>query len=495
MLELIDSLFFPDNLQSLDIGPSSSSPFAKELAQLFVHDETSENCHLSRADVREGFVTMATSYARRTLSIQAHGNAIFRHTLRIIFRISASAPDMEKTQFHQELVDDLCDEQNTMSPVSALDDENPPLLRSVTTTPATMIGSRGQELLEWDQDTEHLFDMIVADLFNCITPAAASVSQRELQRIAQSASEDSVNAERVLEKYQPLWTLAASDCLTRNSVRLIFAQLSTRILCRQRLFSLPVSAYIRRKLRPVVRAVEAMKTYEEGKEYAVVVRNSFGKAIGIRCRLLKRLDVQKFRVEYKGTLYDVTNLYEIPQSISDDNSDSDDFDDSPPKYAARPILKHPFAHLDWSDGAYASDMQFALRAIAADFPRFQLGEKLPKVQKSDYWVTFNKASGLRMDFERFDYGINFAPFCTPEMLPSLSADDHKRLMDTAAMRESFRCFFLHLAVELGVHPVALQVIAPHIIATCIPTFTHTPCPSLLFPYSTCVASDAQRCRN
>ena len=78
---------------------------------------------------------------------------------------------------------------------------------------------------------------------------------------------------------------------------------------------------------------------------------------------------------------------------------------------------------------------------------------------------------------------------------AVAVDDHKRLMDTAAMRESFRCFFLHLAVELGVHPVALQVIAPHIIATCIPTFTHTPCPSLLFPYSTCVASDAQRCRN
>ena len=208
-----------------------------------------------------------------------------------------------------------------------------------------------------------------------------------------------------------------------------------------------------------------MKTYEEGKEYAVFTRGSFGKEIVLRCRLLKRLDVQKFRIEIDGKAYIVPRLFELAPFLSDDNSDSDDFDDVPPKYAARPILRHPFAHLDWSDGAYARDMQFALRAIAADFPRFQLGEKLPKVQKSDYWVTFNKSSGLRMDFDRFDYGINFAPFCTPEMLPSLSADDHKRLMDTAAMRESFRCFFLHLAVELGVHPVALQVIAPDIIAT------------------------------
>ena len=62
-----------------------------------------------------------------------------------------------------------------------------------------------------------------------------------------------------------------------------------------------------------------------------------------------------------------------------------------------------------------------------------------------------------MDFDNFDYGISFAPFCTPEFLPSLPAEEHARLMNTAAMRESFRCFFLHLAVELGVHPVALQV--------------------------------------
>ena len=116
------------------------------------------------------------------------------------------------------------------------------------------------------------------------------------------------------------------------------------------------------------------------------------------------------------------------------------------------------AYSERSDQAYARDMQFALRAICADFPRFQLGEKVPNCRKSDYWVTFNRGSKLlRMDFDNFDYGIKFEPFCSPEFLTSLSADDHKMLMDTAAMRENFRCFFLHLAVELGVHPVALQV--------------------------------------
>ena len=148
----------------------------------------------------------------------------------------------------------------------------------------------------------------------------------------------------------------------------------------------------------------------------------------------------------------------------------------------------PWAHLDWSDEAYARDTPSVLRAIAADFPDFQLGAKLPASEIypykkfwpiSLYYKGKSRERKLKheIQLDEIDYGINFAPFFTPAMLPSLSADDHKRLMDTAAMRESFRCFFLHLAVELGVHPVALQVIAPHIIATCIPTFTHFSSPT------------------
>ena len=42
------------------------------------------------------------------------------------------------------------------------------------------------------------------------------------------------------------------------------------------------------------------------------------------------------------------------------------------------------------------------------------------------------------------------------------------------MRESFRCFFLHLAVELGVHPVALQVIVVGMFATVVFTASLSP---------------------
>jgi hypothetical protein len=503
---MITELFCANDERTLDIGPSSSSPFAKELAQLFVHGDASDKQHLSQEEVIEGFATMATAYARRTPSIQASGNTLFRTFLGLVFPtiITASnAPNSEQQQQRNalEISEEVRRQHNftDLSPVSAEEDDTPPLLRSKTTTVATRIGSRGQEPRDWDPDTESLFELIVADLFSCVVPAAASVSRRELEAIVHAAGHSAAAAQHVLAAFRPLWTLAQDDCLTRDSVRSIFAKASTQLFCNERFSKvlLPIGAYIRRKLRPVIRAVQAKKTYEEGKQYKFCIQTSGGFLSEIRCTLLKRLEVQLFEVEVlrngRRSILQVNKLHEV--SPHDEDDEYDDFADAAPRFVPRPLLKHAFAHLDWSAEAYARDMHFALRAIAADFPRFQLGEKLPKCVKDDYAVTFRKSSGLRMDFDNFDYGISFAPFCSAEFLPSLSADDHQRLMDTAAMRESFRCFFLHLAVELGVHPVALQVIVRDVCAACRELGARSLCfPSLLLVCSTCAASAAQRYR-
>ncbi len=122
---------------------------------------------------------------------------------------------------------------------------------------------------------------------------------------------------------------------------------------------------------------------------------------------------------------------------------------------------------DWSDTAYTVDTAAALRAIAANFPHFQLGHKTPNSGRTPFTTYFTVSfffcggphegeTKYEVEFDAIDYGIRFEPFCTQEFLPSLSAEDHTRLMETAAMSENFRCFFLHLGVELGVHPVALQ---------------------------------------
>jgi hypothetical protein len=159
----------------------------------------------------------------------------------------------------------------------------------------------------------------------------------------------------------------------------------------------------------------------------------------------------------------------------------------------------PWAHVDWSDEAYARDSLFVLRAIASDFPRFELGDKLPAAPHSVYWpLKFFYRSGpnrgeikFTIPLDSIDYGISFEPFCTQAFLPSLSAEQHARLMDTAAMRETFRCFFLHLAVELGVHPVALQVILHEAMLRCSPLIVSSP-PLLVLKHSFSVAACVPR---
>jgi hypothetical protein len=484
--KLIVKLFFPESSATLDVGPSSSSPFAKELAELFLSGEACDKQFLTRAEVFDGFVTMATAYARRTPLIQTLGNSFFRQFMIVIFGLktplsdSLQAKDKKMLGLSSAIALHTESEQleHQMSPVCCPDDENPPLLRSKTTTPETMLQSMGQALLVWDKDTEEFFYSIFTDLFDFIAPGAVSVSKRELEDIVDAAGERCEEAGELLLKYQPLWMLLGNDSLSRVAVRSIFTQLSSRILCQQDWFSVPVNAYIRRKLRPVNHAVESKKVYEEGKQYVYLVALSRS-VIPVRCRLLKRLDVQKFLVEFTnlntGALQTgrVSKLYEVDDPeladfSDDDDDDDDDWPETPPKQLARPILKHMWAHLDWSDAAYERDIQLALRSIAADFPRFRLGNKVPEPVIGNYWVKFKGPGKLRMDFDLLDYGITFAPFCTREFLPSLSAEDHKRLMETAAMRESFRCFFLHLAVELGVHPVALQVTARDFIAAVSP---------------------------
>ena len=192
----INELFFPKS-ETLDIGPSSNSPFAKELAQLFVHGAACDKQCLSKADVLEGFVTMATGYARRTSSIQTVGNSYFRLALFQFFQPASMKPSFKdeeimsqrinvalELKLHEEDISDL-------SPVGASDDENPPLLRSQTTTPITMMESLGQHLLIWDHETRQLFDVIVAELFGCPAPGAAAVSKRDLEALVHAAGDGS----------------------------------------------------------------------------------------------------------------------------------------------------------------------------------------------------------------------------------------------------------------------------------------------------------------
>lgn len=57
-------------------------------------------------------------------------------------------------------------------------------------------------------------------------------------------------------------------------------------------------------------------------------------------------------------------------------------------------------------------------------------------------------------FQREDYGVSHLLFLGKEFISEDQVDDCRAMM---AARETFRCFFIHLAVGTGIHPFALQV--------------------------------------
>ena len=531
----IKKLFFPDQAYHVDVSPSSPLPYAKELAELF-STENPMRPHLSFDDVSTGFHALATSHIRMSPSNQKLGNAVFRKALCRIFAIGLA--DNDVPQAIARIVagdsDFLKDGQKGWSEASVQDDvlssgtpvgssdEPQPLLRSKTTTSKTVSAFRGQGLLEWDDDTQALYQHIFSDIFDFVQPGASSFSVNELHAIASSGTpERSFAAKKLIERYQGFTNACSDDIVTRAYVKSILEVLSNDVCisdCEG--FRVAFNAYIRRKIIKAEKVMSAMKVYQVGGKYLCRNPDRDAPDLYMRCEFVRRADKGAFVVSSKGKEFTVTDLQE-PESddemmdedpvkgindiassfVNNSNKRSTGTGDSD----AVPYVD-PWAHVDWSDEAYARDTPFVLRAIAADFPHFELGDKKPSSEwtphKRSWPVSFFHRSGpnkgdtkYEVPFDAVDYGISFEPFCTREFLPSLSAEDHKRLMETAAMRESFRCFFLHLAVELGVHPVALQVTARDFIAAASPPLPPPPPPSPPFVCSTFAGSGAQCSRN
>jgi hypothetical protein len=379
----------------------------------------------------------------------------------------------------------------------ASSDEAQPLLRTMTSTPTTVSAFRNQGLLDWDEDTKAVIQHLFWNLFDFVGgPAADSLSRTELDAIASSddAARSSV-AKAFLTQYEG-FLQPCEEVVTRVYVHRILDVLSNQVcLSDCDGFRIAFNAHTMRKIARAKKVIASMKMYQPGAKLIICNPDRDSPEQYLRCTFVRKNDRGAFVVDSKGREITVDRVQE-----PDSDDEHVEADASAAEAAARALQSNndvacgtdnnninqssaaapyvdPWAHVDWSDEAYARDAPSVLRAIAADFPGFQLGAKLPASEfypYKKYWPISlyhrGRASERKIkheiELDEIDYGINFAPFCTPEMLPSLSADDHKRLMDTAAMRESFRCFFLHLAVELGVHPVALQVMAPDIIATC-----------------------------
>jgi hypothetical protein len=112
------------------------------------------------------------------------------------------------------------------------------------------------------------------------------------------------------------------------------------------------------------------------------------------------------------------------------------------------------AAADWS--TYESDTRDILTRVAAGCAQFNMGPgMLPDTGRSSPFPVSNGVSSLQ--FTQLDFGVSFEPFFS-EKTTSLSAQQCEAFLQMPALREDNRCFFIHLGVALGLHPVALQAI-------------------------------------
>jgi hypothetical protein len=109
---------------------------------------------------------------------------------------------------------------------------------------------------------------------------------------------------------------------------------------------------------------------------------------------------------------------------------------------------------DW--GSYENDMKDVLMHLATCCEQFKMDVTvLPKTGRSSPYSISNGVSTLQ--FTEIDQGMSFQPFFS-EKMTSCNAQQREKLLQTPALREINRCFFIHLGVALGLHPVAMQAI-------------------------------------
>ena len=115
-----------------------------------------------------------------------------------------------------------------------------------------------------------------------------------------------------------------------------------------------------------------------------------------------------------------------------------------------------YGHLptDWT--TYDRDMKEILACVASQCREFKMPPSmLPSTGKQTPFIVRQEGCDSELHFVQIDHGMSFKPFFPGEMCAT-DAQKRERLLQTSALCEPLRCFFIHLGVALGLHPIALQ---------------------------------------
>jgi hypothetical protein len=239
-------------------------------------------------------------------------------------------------------------------------------------------------------------------------------------------------------------------------------------------FTEPVYAYLTRKLRHVSRRVKYDASPHAPPPHALLVegRNyyaSMGETSDCGSLIYYPVKLVSFSISSglitalvhcsndAGAILSLLMKFSAAV-VSDAFVPTAEFESRPRGIVCTPLAAEPDGYdpppADWS--TYDSDTRDILASLAVCCAQFKMDSTmLPGTGRASLFSIRNGVSSLQ--FTEIDHGASFQPFFS-DKTTSGSAQQRDKLLQTPALREIHRCFFIHLGVALGLHPVALQAV-------------------------------------
>jgi hypothetical protein len=283
----------------------------------------------------------------------------------------------------------------------------------------------------------------------------------------------------MLERFLPfisLFSLGDDDAQVSLAAMMSRLKLASDLMCWTKFkgFQRPVYAYLNRKLQPVLCKNRSLLNAPRlmSREIILVAGDLYylclgeqtesGDAIYLPVRLLQFkifptkvfmllefLDASGYKCDEKAFYFSKSIALAtafVPKVEFEAQPIGAVFYSTPALSLAAPV--------DWS--SYGSDMNLILSHIASRCMHFKLSASmLPRSVAESQFVVQRGSSQLR--FTQIDHGMSFKPFFS-ETMSSCDEELRRELLGKPALCETNRCFFIHLGVALGLHPVAIQAI-------------------------------------
>lgn len=293
----------------------------------------------------------------------------------------------------------------------------------------------------------------------------------------------------MLHNFMPfiaLFTAAGEDAQVSLAAMVERIKLASDVLCWEGLFQQPIYAYLKRKLRGATLKLQGVAsmpsppassvkrfTLREGEIYYLSLGETNENEDGLiyfPVRLTRftqpyaAMQCMQLEVEFldaNGSVCDVKILIlNIKALYMNMFVPKAEFEANPlgaVMFSLRaPLLSDHSDAIPTDFSSYASDMRLILSHVASLCAHFRVHPNaLPDpIKQSPFSVS---KGGTTLRFTHIDHGASFKPFFSPKTA-GCSAEQLSSLLDTPALRETNRCFFIHLGVALGVHPLAMQAI-------------------------------------